>query len=117
MKMATLILLHSHYDAAHLELVKVYMAEHGAPTLHAVDMGEGIYYLLEGCHRARAAAELGVAINLELVDYDYERDDELTINEFFGGSDLPAEDCRLVKDVVGAHHSNDQEIDCDVEIA
>ena len=65
--MATLSLVHAHYDAAHLETVKAEMTALGSPKLRAIDMGD-YWQLLEGCHRARAAAELGVAVELLPVD-------------------------------------------------
>lgn len=65
--MTMLSLAHSHYDVAHLEAVKVKMNSLGSPKLRAIDMGD-YWQLLEGCHRARAAASLGIAVELVPVD-------------------------------------------------
>jgi hypothetical protein len=66
---ATIKLVHAHFDADHLEAVKAEMAKLGSPTIHAVDLGDGLYQALEGCHRVRAAAALGIPVAIELVEY------------------------------------------------
>jgi len=43
------------------------MASLGSPVLRAIAMGD-YYQLIEGCHRARAAAELGIPVILEIID-------------------------------------------------
>jgi len=63
-------LVHDHYDEEHLAEVKAEMEALGAPTVRVIDMGEGIYAALEGCHRLRAAAALGITPDLNVLDYD-----------------------------------------------
>lgn len=65
--MTLIALPHAHFDPQHLAEVTAAMAELGAPTLRAVDMGSYVQ-LLEGSHRARAALALGLGIELDLVD-------------------------------------------------
>lgn len=63
-------LIHDHFDAAKLEAVKSEMAQMGAPVIRAVWMEcFGVWAALEGCHRIRAAAELGLAVEIEEVEY------------------------------------------------
>jgi hypothetical protein len=52
-------LLHNHYDPQHLAEVKAEMLTLGTPTIRVIDGGD-MYYAVEGCHRLRAAAELGI---------------------------------------------------------
>ena len=76
-------LVHAHYSAAHLDAVAAQMRQLGPPTIRAVDLGEGQYAALEGCHRLRAALELGLTPILELVEYSDESapdtNDEMTV--------------------------------------
>ena len=66
-------LVHSHYDPAHLEEVKNQMLTLGAPNIHAVWMEcYGHWAALEGCHRLRAAHELGLTPNIIEVEYSDE---------------------------------------------
>lgn len=63
-------LVHDHYDAAHLVAVKSAMQALGAPTIHAVWMEcWGVWAALEGCHRLRAAYDLGLVPQIEAVAY------------------------------------------------
>jgi len=63
-------LVHEHYDEAHLEDVKIEMATLGAPVIKAVWMEcYGLYAALEGCHRIRAAKELGLLPIISEVEY------------------------------------------------
>jgi hypothetical protein len=63
-------LVHDHYDAAHLEAVKAEMATMGAPVIKAVYMEcYDLYAALEGCHRIRAAKELGLVPIIDEVEY------------------------------------------------
>jgi len=81
-------LVHSHYDPAHLAEVKRQMLTLGAPAIHAVWMEcYGHYQALEGCHRLRAAAELG--LEPEIIEVEYS--DELcsTIPGYDGDNDYP----------------------------
>jgi hypothetical protein len=59
--MLTIALLHVEYNKVHLEEVKKIMEVKGAPTIRAIwsDM-HGIWLAIEGCHRIRAAKELGL---------------------------------------------------------
>jgi hypothetical protein len=69
------ILLHDHYDRAHLEAVKAEMETLGAPTVKALyDAANDVWMALEGCHRIRAAHELG--LTPEMVECD---DDDMMI--------------------------------------
>lgn len=66
-------LVHPHFDAAHLESVKAEMQALGAPTIKAVWMEcYGVWAALEGCHRIRAAASLGLAPEIDEVEYSEE---------------------------------------------
>jgi hypothetical protein len=67
--MATIILLHQHYDADHLEAVKADMAELGAPKIRVIDGGDQ-YFAIEGTHRLRAAEETGTPVILDVLDAD-----------------------------------------------
>ena len=63
-------LVHNHYDKSHLEAVKKEMVKKGAPVIHAVWMEcFGHWQALEGCHRLRAAKELGLTPEIEEVEY------------------------------------------------
>ena len=54
-------LLHQHYNKQHLEEVKSEMMKLGAPTIRAIwDETQGMWRAIEGCHRIRAAKELGI---------------------------------------------------------
>ena len=66
-------LVHPHFDATHLESVKSEMMILGAPTIKAVWMEcYGMFAALEGCHRIRAAAELGLIPEIEEIEYSDE---------------------------------------------
>lgn len=63
-------LVHPHFDEAHLAAVKAEMTILGAPTVKAVWMEcWGLWAALEGCHRIRAAADLGLTVEIEEVEY------------------------------------------------
>ncbi len=71
--MIAIALVHNHYDKQHLEKVKGEMQSLGAPTIKAVWMEcWGIWAALEGCHRIRAAAELGLMPEIDEVEYSEE---------------------------------------------
>jgi hypothetical protein len=81
-------LVHSHYDKDHLKDVKTQMLVLGAPVIHAVWMEcYGHWVALEGCHRLRAAAELGLAP--EIIEVDYSDDLCSTIPGYDGDNDYP----------------------------
>ncbi len=63
-------LVHKHYDRDHLDAVKAQMALMGAPIIKAVWMEcYGLWAALEGCHRLRAAKELGLTPEIEEIEY------------------------------------------------
>lgn len=54
-------LLHKHYTAEHLAEVKSEMTKLGSPTIRAIwSEVYGCWMAVEGCHRIRAAKELGL---------------------------------------------------------
>jgi hypothetical protein len=54
-------LLHKHYNEDHLEAVKVEMEKRGAPVIRAIwSEAYEMWMAVEGCHRIRAAKELGL---------------------------------------------------------
>jgi hypothetical protein len=59
--MISIALFHKHYDKDHLNEVKEIMKEKGAPVIRAMwsDL-YGMWLAVEGCHRIRAAKELGL---------------------------------------------------------
>lgn len=63
-------LVHDHYDDSHLQAVIAQMRTFGAPTIKAVWMEtHGHWAALEGCHRIRAAAELGLMPIIDEIEY------------------------------------------------
>lgn len=79
-------LVHKHFDEKHLAEVRVEMENLGAPVIKAVWMEcYGHYAAIEGCHRIRAAKELGLTPVIEEVEYSDElvdgMDGEWTISE------------------------------------
>lgn len=63
-------LMHSHFDAAHLAGVKAEMATLGAPIIKAVWIdAHGHWAALEGAHRIRAAADLGLPPVIQKIEY------------------------------------------------
>ena len=67
--MTTVILPHSHFDAQHLKGVKSTMQIIGSPTIRAF-CGFDMIVAIEGSHRLRAAADLGVHVNFQMIDED-----------------------------------------------
>jgi len=66
-------LVHEHFDTDHLEAVKSEMQTLGAPVIRAVWMEcYGVWAALEGCHRIRAAAQLGLVPVIDEVEYSDE---------------------------------------------
>lgn len=56
----TIALLHKHYSEKHLEEVANEMAVLGAPSIKAIwSEVYGMWLAVEGCHRIRAAKQLG----------------------------------------------------------
>ncbi len=64
-----IMLMHHDYDEQHLRKVIRQMIRFGRPAIHAVDVGEGRYVALEGCHRIRAAKALGLTPRIIPVEY------------------------------------------------
>lgn len=61
MNSITIVLLHNHYDQEHLEEVKKEMLKRGAPKIRAIwNEAQGVWMAVEGCHRLRAAKDLGL---------------------------------------------------------
>ena len=74
-------LLHNHYDSEKLEKVKEIMKAKGSPVIRVIwDDMNGIWMAIEGCHRIRAAKDLGLNIILKDVSEQkqvrYQQDDE-----------------------------------------
>ena len=66
-------LIHSEFSADHLAAVVESMKALGAPVIKAVWMEAfGHFAALEGCHRIRAAAELGLTPIIEEIEYSEE---------------------------------------------
>jgi hypothetical protein len=56
-------LLHKHYNGNHLEAVKTEMQNLGAPVIRAIwSETYGMWMAVEGCHRIRAAKDLGLTL-------------------------------------------------------
>lgn len=54
-------LFHNHYNEQHLKEVKQEMTRKGAPVIRAIySEVYGEWMAVEGCHRLRAAAQLGL---------------------------------------------------------
>lgn len=80
-------LIHNHYDERHLKAVKAEMQVLGAPTIKAVWMEcWGVWAALEGCHRIRAAAELGLVPEIDEVEYSEDiTTEDIGLGDAFGG--------------------------------
>ena len=68
MTISTLYTIHGHNDAK-IARVMGEMQSLGAPVVRVVDCGDH-YMALEGVHRLEAAARLGIAPNLIVLDQD-----------------------------------------------
>lgn len=78
-----IILAHDYYDAEHLEAVKAEMQDLGAPTIKAVWMDcYNAWVALEGCHRIRAASDLGLVPEIEEIEWS----DTTTTDDVVPGS-------------------------------
>jgi hypothetical protein len=63
-------LVHTHYSQKHLKEVKDETQVMGSPTIKAVWLEcYCMWAALEGCHRIRAAADLGLPITIQ--EYEY----------------------------------------------
>ena len=65
-----IILVHSHFDKAHLAEVVEKMKTMGTPTIKVWDYedGFGTYQAIEGCHRLRACEILEIVPNIIVLD-------------------------------------------------
>jgi len=67
----TIALFHKHFLESHLEEVKKEMEKLGAPTVKAIwSELYGLWLAVEGCHRIRAAKDLGIEPVIEDVSND-----------------------------------------------
>jgi hypothetical protein len=81
-------LVHNHYSEEHLAEVVEQMKARGVPKIHAVWMPCYDHYAaLEGCHRIRAAKELG--LTPEIIEVDYSDEMASTILGYDGDEDYP----------------------------
>src|SRR5690554_4562897 len=95
-----IILPHDHFDAAHLETVKAEMETLGAPTIKAVWMENyGAWVALEGSHRIRAAAALGLVPEIDEVEWS----DTATTDDVVPGS---YEDAWTIEQICDDAHRN-----------
>jgi hypothetical protein len=79
-------LLHNHYDEEKLESIKDEMKNLGAPRIKAVWMEVwGVWAALEGCHRIRAAKDLGLVPEIQEVEYS----EDVTLEEIGCECDNP----------------------------
>lgn len=86
-------LVHNHFNQEHLEEVKAQMIKLGTPKIKAVWMEcYEMYAALEGCHRLRAAKELGLIPEIIELNYDDVCDLQVTDPEL--GLDLDM-DCTI----------------------
>lgn len=65
----TTIYLVNEINQEHLADVQAEMAALGAPTIRAIDGGDHLI-AVEGSHRLRAAEQLGIPVNIEILDED-----------------------------------------------
>lgn len=66
-----IIVAHDHYTDEHLVEVKAEMATMGAPVVKCSWIEcYGAWMALEGCHRLRAAHDLGLAPVIDAVEFD-----------------------------------------------
>lgn len=82
-------LLHNHFDKNHLENVKAEMLKLGTPTVRVYSLAHDMNFAIEGCHRLRAANELGITPNFIWLDANTNRAelDDLDCDYFDGSID------------------------------
>ena len=69
--MTTVILLHAYYDEEHLKEVVSEMKTMGTPVIRGFYCEcFGAFLALEGCHRIRAAKQLGLVPVFEEVEFE-----------------------------------------------
>lgn len=100
-KTMNILLPHNHFDADHLKAVIDEMRVLGAPTIKAVNTTGmwGAWVALEGCHRIRAAAALGLTPVIEEIEWS----DTVTTDEVVPGS---FDDTWTIEQVVDSAQSN-----------
>ncbi len=83
-----IILPHTQYSAEHLAKVTTEMAERGSPTIKAIWVeAYNAWVAIEGTHRLRAAAALGLPVMIDAVEYDADKttlDAGLTADDWGG---------------------------------
>jgi hypothetical protein len=88
------ILYHKHYDKDHLNAVKAEMETLGTPTIKAIwNEVHSAWMAIEGCHRLRAAAELGITPNIEDVS------DEAIVTMQIDGEDVEVNIAELTEEL------------------
>lgn len=95
-------------DMLHLEAVKEDMIRLGAPKIRIVRHSMGFWVALEGCHRIRAAHDLGVDVIWHRVD----RDARLAVGDDDGAIELSAKtriflDCVIALGADGCYGAGD----------
>ena len=87
-------LLHNHYDVKKLEQVKSEMLKMGAPIINAVRMDcYDCYAAIDGCHRLRAAHELGIEPIINEIEYSEQDIESLGFDsDDFGGENWALND-------------------------
>jgi hypothetical protein len=73
--MIKVALAHNPYNMEHLVDVMKEMEKLGPPTIRIVHVENNLYQAIEGCHRLRAAAALGLTPEFEELDADTLRSD------------------------------------------
>jgi hypothetical protein len=73
--MMKIALAHNPYNMEHLAEVMQEMEKLGPPTIRIVHVENNLYQAIEGCHRLRAAAALGLTPEFEELDADTLRSD------------------------------------------
>ena len=68
-------LAHNHFEMDHLVAVMQEMQELGAPTIRVMYITGDLYQAIEGCHRLRAAAALGITPIIEELEFGTLRKD------------------------------------------
>jgi hypothetical protein len=91
-------LVHNHYSEEHLAEVIEQMKALGAPKIHAVYMEcHDHWQALEGCHRIRAAKELGLIP--EIIEVEYSDNPCSSIPGYDGDCDYMVSE--ICDDVIG----------------
>ena len=88
-------LVHNHFDSEKLQRVIEEMKVLGAPEIHAVwHPAYDHWVALEGCHRIRAAKELG--LTPEIIEVEYGEEMASTVTGYDGDEDYPI--CEICDD-------------------